>query len=335
MAESQPIASLKATDDSTLLIGNPLARARAALPYAVEVEGDQLLWTRDPSDEAMDSGMVGFHYGESVNGAIWAFLDLVDQPAESFGDFARRFGVLGIRDDGLPATAPIGRSGPYPLQKRRDGVVWFRESIAAWRMYAVALRSVLAVATAARNLHQSSYKEVLHEYGLDRFTWETFGEPIASSNSDEVSGLYIQWSTFLSPENLAHYIDDADSPDPRTAISSLVTNTWVKYGSLVPVIAWENSQSHMTLSLGGSSSGFYPSNMLFSVLSAQQAALLTSDGFDRLDRCSACSRIFVPAIRPGRHTRAYCDEHKLEGERERKRRWARKVAAERRAKQEA
>ena len=333
MGRTEPTTDFMGSGGPGLMITNPLARAKAALPNAVRIEGDRLLWSRDQSGAAMDGGMVGFHEGESVEGAMWQFLELIEQPNEAFEAFAQRYGVLGIRSDGLPATAQLsGEVNPYPEYQNHHGVHWFAESISTWRMYAVALRTVLALATTVRDSPETSYTEVLQVFGLDRFSWESFDVPMSIPGEDTISRLYLRWLEFLSPARLAEFLDDAQGHDPRFVITSVVTNTWLKYASLVPVIDWREGQSYMALSLGSTGLGFYPTNMLFSVLAAQLAALLTSDGFERLDRCSACGRIFVPAIRPGRHARAYCDEHKLEGDRERKRRWARKVAAERKAK---
>jgi hypothetical protein len=91
----------------------------------------------------------------------------------------------------------------------------------------------------------------------------------------------------------------------------------------------------MQLSLGGGQAlQIYPNNMLFSVLAAQLAALATSSGIDKVARCSVCGDLFEAIIRPGRHERTFCSklECRLEGERDRKRRWARKTAAAKRAK---
>jgi len=45
--------------------------------------------------------------------------------------------------------------------------------------------------------------------------------------------------------------------------------------------------------------------------------------------CAICGVSFHTKVKPGRHNRSFCPQHKVDGKNERKREWARKKAAER------
>lgn len=316
----------------SLVVENPLLGGRASVPPEIRLEGEMLAWRRGPSEQEME----GFVEGAPVDHAIWEFLELRDAPETAFLDFAQRYGVLGIRSDGLPATARRGNytTNIYPSPRQSDAdpeVWWFQEPVAAWRMYSVALRTVLSFAIALRNNPGVALDSVIRDYGIDRYTWEWLGLPIASSEKDEVSELYVRWVGFLSPDFILTNLARCGPKYAQQWLTRHISTTWLEWAGLVPVISWTSGEPRMTLSLGSHGQAVaLPDNMLFSVITAQLAALVTSPQFDRLDQCSVCGKLFVPGIKPGRHERSFCPDHKIEGERERKRRWARKQAAERR-----
>lgn len=53
-----------------------------------------------------------------------------------------------------------------------------------------------------------------------------------------------------------------------------------------------------------------------------------ADALERIAICSVCGVEFEQKIKTGRHTTNYCPEHKIEGDRKRKREWARRQASE-------
>lgn len=320
-------------DDEVLGVANPLNGARAVIPVEVMRDGDTLLWyLGEPwqsGDPVEDYGRWGFQRGEPVAGALWAFLDLIDAKPESFVTFARRYGVLAIGANGRPSSAQMyGSTGDLPCTVERDGHHWYVEPISAYRLYAVALRTLLAFSIAARGEEPIDSQAVLKEYDLDRFDWASLELPETSSD-EGVSGLFREWLRILNPQRLANILDGLPSIEAREMLGRHISRTWLAWSSLVPVLTWD-AEPRVTLGFGNPlTTMIFPSGMAFSVIVAQALAVLQSDGFARLDQCVICGRLFEPAIRPGRHTVAYCPEHKLEGDRARKRKWARRKAQER------
>ncbi len=322
-------------DDGLLGVGNPLDGARAVVPVEVITDGQNLLWRTgepwQPDDPVEEYGLWGFQRGDSVDGSLWAFLNLIDAEPESFVTFARRYGVLAIGANGRPSSAQavVGGDDDLPLVVEREGVRWYVEQIGAYRLYSVALRGLLSFSIAARGEDPIDGEAVLTAYGLDRFEWEAFGLPESRNDDSAVTGLYRLWLGTLNPLRLAHLIGGRSSMEARSILGQEFSRTWLAWASLLPIMSWEG-EPRLTLGFGNPhTTMMFPSGMAFSVIVAQALAVLQSDGFARLDQCALCGRLFEPAIKPGRHTVAYCADHKLEGERARKRKWARRKAQER------
>lgn len=316
-----------------LVMRDPLHGARAAVPIEVKRDGDMLLWRRDETNARFP--LEGFREGAPVDQTIWKFVELRDAEPDAFVDFAMQFGVLGIRTDGLPGTAPLRDHAVnmLPPVHTENGVTWHRESIEVWRMYAVSLRTVLAFATELQRNPAVPLDSVIRSYDLGKYSWESFNLPRSTDDDSGISGAFRVWATLLNPGTLLYNLAQTGPDHARAWLSNFISWFWIDYAGLKPIISWEDGATRMTLSLGRHFGAMLPNNFLFSVLAAQLTALVTSEEFERVDQCIVCGKLFVKAIKPGRHARAYCEDHKIEGERERKRRWARKVAAERKAKQ--
>lgn len=317
-----------------LAVTDPLDAARAVVPVETILDGETLLWRRgdlwEPGDPIADYLLRGFRRGGSVDGALWAFLDLWDAKGEDVAAFVRRYGAFGIRPDGKPSSAPIvGTASDLPPMVERDDVEWFVEPTAAYRGHAVALRALLAFSIAARGDDPLDGPAVLTAYGLDRFEWDAFGLAETYDDHGAVTGLYRQWLQNLNPRVLSDALDGRSSMEARAILGHRISLTWLAWASLTPVLTW-SAEPRLTLGFGDTRLRVLPAGGAFSVIVGQALAVLQSDGFERLDQCAVCGKLFEPAIKPGRHTVAYCPDHKLEGGRARKRKWARRKAQERR-----
>lgn len=317
-------------------VANPLEEARAVVPVEVRVEGDSLLWCLGPPWEPGDPvnlfDLRGFREGGSVAGALWAFVDLIDAEPEAVAAFARRYGVLALGANGRPSSAQTyGEERDLPSTvEGDDGVSWYSEPAAAYRLFAVALRAMLAFGIAARGKDAIDSKAVIRDYGLDRFDWDTFGMPETYGDDGGASGLFLLWLQYLHPQRLFRLVDGRASREARDMLSRYVSRTWLAWASLRPIMTWQD-EPRLTLDFGDPRTTLiFPAGMAFSVIVGQALAVLTSPAFERLALCAVCGRLYQPAIKPGRHTVAYCSEHKLEGDRARKRKWAQKKARERR-----
>ncbi len=316
-----------------LIIANPLARATAAIPIEVRLHEGQILWRR--GDSSKTGPLYGFKEGESVEDAIWAFLDLVDAPDQAFVEFAERYGPLALRSDCLPATYQVRDKWvdkmPPEIAIDRDPRRWYSENVNHWRMYAIGLRAVLAFARDLAEDPDLHPGDVIDKYDLRKYTAESLD--LANDVAGDPSWI---WSSLLDPMEISGIVERSGPDLAQRWLAFHFSTWWIAYAGLIPVLIWEGGAPRMTLTLGAGELNSMilklPQRMIFSVLVTQAAALITSEGIDRLDLCSVCGRLFLPTIKPGRHERSFCPEHKVEGDRERKRRWARKVAAERKAK---
>lgn len=330
MTTTLPIGS--APENLLLSIANPLTGTNVPLPIEIVREGTHLLWRRNDDGTAPLDDWNGFVEGESAENALWEFQRLSKASDDEIEAFARRYGVLGIRADGHPGTDPQIEGGMnlLPPFEMRDGAHWHIEDTRVWRAFAEGMRGMIAFALA---LHESEFvdpEKIIQDHDLIN-DWGVFGIP----HSEENHPHFIYWLTRLSPRFIAHNLERVGSEFMRTYLAYHLSSNWIPSAALAPVLRWEQGRPYMHLSLGGSTRNILPENALFSVLVAQMAALVISAGMDRVARCEICGDMFEPLVKPGRHERSFCSRHKLEGKRERKREWARKKAAERRAAQES
>jgi hypothetical protein len=309
---------------------SPFEIGFVAAPTAVRVVGDQILWRRD--EDNLHDSLAGFIEGAPVDRTIWEFLELKTATAEAFEAFAAHYGVLGIRTDGLPGIAEArGKVDAFPEQRVEDSEgSWYVEESGAWRVYAVALRAVLAASIELRDHDDPDWSTFLERWGLQEFTWESFGLPATETNEQVTDDLHALWRSTLSPDSLARKLRIL-SLEGRKWFPHFLSMSWMKYGNARPLLRWPDTDAAMRMEISVDPYNVWPANSLFSVITTQLTHILTSDQFDRMNQCSVCGRLFVAKKKPGPKTKPYCDEHRIEMDRERKRRWAQKEAAERKA----
>jgi hypothetical protein len=314
------------------LTRTPLNLDRVAVPTDVRVEGDSILWARDESN--MSDPLEGFVLGAPIERTIWEFLELRDASAHEIAAFARNYGVLGIRSDGLPGIAPDVRSSNSFLKRIEDEYgVWFVERWTLWRMYSVALRAVLAASIEIRDNQSPDWSTFEERWDLDRFTWKSFDLPTNNQPEGKVTDYFLTWTQRLWPGRLVHHLQQRDSEYQRQWLATHLSDSWVQWSNVTPRLSWDPDEPLMTLELTTVSFlNGWPTNSLFPVLVSQLMQVLSGPEFGRMTQCSICGRIFLQQIKTGRHERTYCDEHKIEAQREKKRRWARKKAEAKKAK---
>lgn len=314
-----------------LVFENTLATATTVIPIEITVEDGVILWKRRPVDE-WSWPLHGFQTGGPVDGALWRFLELSDAEDRQFIEFIQMYGVLGLRVDGLPHTAhrEYGEGEEeIPQERGPDGTWWFREEIATWKMYADGLRAILAF---ARELpFDADVASIFRKYRLRNELFSFYGLP-EMEDANHVSAIHARWMQ-SSPLALADALSrQATAKQRRSCLSWFITDQWINPSSLKPTIGWTEDDHSLQLTLGNANIySTVPENSLYRILISQLVSTMTSEPIERLDICTVCNRLFIPVIRPGRHSHSYCPDHKLEGDRDRKRRWARKAAAQKRA----
>jgi hypothetical protein len=207
------------------------------LPTRVELDGQKLIWALERSPEPMPSKRVGRH-----DDLLTRFIGLADAPDRAIGEYARRFGVLGICEHGIPCGTH-GGTGVHHCSRLvdhdwdrldADPEAYFDEwvshpgskdswdPIAGWRHYARQARAALAIAARVQ-VGQPGREE----------DWRTIYEWGWDENEDK--GVAGRWTD----PDLADELDDkeweifADTPlpdfssrvtfDPRTGAMQLRT----------------------------------------------------------------------------------------------------------------
>lgn len=311
-----------ATQSLALNIVNPLVNTKLPLPIELISEGGQLLWRR--ADEVSDA-LEGFVEGGDAKDALWEFIRLAQGSDSEIETFARKYGILGIRSDGRVGTDRKiqGNTNLLPPFEVREGRYWYIEDMRVWRAFAAGMKGTVALAMALHESPDIDPQAIFAEYEVPN-SWDSFGIPMNEENHPH----FVHWTTRTSTQLAAETLIQVGPEFARGWLAYHISSVWMESAALVPVLRWTDGHPQMHLSLGGSRNNILPENALFSVLVAQMAALVISTGMDRVVRCSVCGEMFEPLIKPGRHDRAFCPHHKIEGARERKRNWARKKATE-------
>lgn len=120
-------------DDDSGRQTRPLAARQWAIPAHVELQGERLLW----SDEPSRVGRVGPHLLEG-------FVSLADAPPERILSYATRWGVLELCEHNMPPSHQTLQGGLCAPRETRDGR--FFEPVAAWRWWANRAKATLTIA---------------------------------------------------------------------------------------------------------------------------------------------------------------------------------------------
>lgn len=293
-----------------------LATHRLSVPTAVGIGDGRLRWRLDDR---------GWREGEFASGCLDAFVALTDADDEACAAFARRFGPLGVLDDGrLGPSIEVVPLGDFPPEGvDRDGVRWFAERLDLWRYYAWNLRDLLDLARALRGAeHYVDPDAVL--VPLDRrgltdalsLLWE---ENLVHSRTALVDGI---WKRNLTIR---------DHVDQRAWLASTVSTTWLSASAVEPIMRWTGSTPRVELGLGVGLPvdvlTTWPPAPVATVLAAGLAAALTD--VHALGACTweGCG-LPVAGVRKQRADQPrYCERHWHEARRRTKRESAARTRA--------
>jgi hypothetical protein len=288
---------------TTIVAVDSLASVKTWLPEEIRLGEGFIEWqTRGFLPEARREG-------ESARAILSAFLRLARATdPDRFLDFARRYGVLGITESGVPGMATS------TLPPRIND--WFREPIEAWRMYAWNARAIITLAKALEGNQRIDGAGTLERAGVEMPT-----TPISTDAH-----------FLLMPSAIAYNLKEKSLVEQREWLAWYVDRIWIDPGKLRAVLVWQRDLPHMSFSLGGGPmTGVWPPNATFTVLAARLAAYLTSDAVRRIATCSLCGEIYEASRKPAAHRPNYCDPCAAIKQTEHKRVWARKNAARSRA----
>ncbi len=239
-----------------------------AVPRAVSLDMEETILRWSPAYDWV--------YQEPTFGMLADFVDLGTASPSGILGFARRWGVLGFCEHGLPAShdllSPTGRTfGCDPLRDEkslRTGGGW--EPLSLWRDYARWARAILSAAV---------------EIGG--------GSPdVPGCDSEFVrSGLAMESVT-------GPYAVQRRAPSCQDIAEGV--NRWLALGDVRPAV-WpgEDETAELTILYGGAESGYRPECRLFGALAIQLMQSVTGDTLPV--RCP-CGRLFKRTKR----NRKYC-----------------------------
>lgn len=287
-----------------------------ATPAEVTVSDGRLRWRLNDR---------GWQEGEVATGCLDAFVALTDADDGACAVFARRFGPLGVLDDGRlgPTAGPFPLGAFPPVGTDSDGVRWFAERLDLWRSYAWNLRDLLNLAAALRD--------------ADRFV-EPDAVLVPLVRRGESNG-----AAFHKREDLVHsrveLVEGHRNEDggtrllasQRAWLATAVSATWLAPSRVEPILRWTGGIPRLELGLGtGIRSGTllsWPSAPVTTVLAVALAATMTD--LHALGACTweGCGMPVAGTRKQRADQPRYCDRHRLEA----RRRTKRDTAAKRRA----
>ena len=257
----------------------PMQSGRLFVPQKIQVDGDSLTWSWVPpwvpqGDEKRVT------YRQAKPGMLADFIRLHDANDETILAYARKWGMLGLCEHGLPCSHNQGTSGPSclpmlvtPLPRQKGSTFRLMEPLAAWRIWSRKAQSFINIGA---RLNQGKLPRVedwqmlkdLRDSGLGETEHEPFMETVSNARAE-----------------LAYELDG-----------------WISIGQVRPRISWRNDKA--CFSLDAVSSG--PN--LFGLLALNIAvAIASGDGEKGLAVCSACGDSYIPTRRPDPNRRNYCE----------------------------
>lgn len=293
-----------------------LATERLAVPTAVTIGNGRLRWRLDNR---------GWQEGEVASGCLDAFVALTDGDDDACASFVRRFGPLGVLDDGR--LGPSG--GAFPLGKfppegvDRDGVRWFAERLDLWRSYAWNLRDLLDLARALRDAERFVDPDTVlapfsQRGAADGFVFHGRGD-LVHSRKELVDGL---WNENLNMRRLA---------PQREWLATAVSESWLSGSTVEPILRWTAITPRLELGLGvdlrPAPIMTWPSAPVATVLAVGLAAALTD--VHALGACTweGCGLPVAGIRRQRKDQPRYCDRHRQEAIRKAKRESAARMRA--------
>jgi hypothetical protein len=256
----------------------PMPAGRLFVPEGIALDGEFLTWPWVRAGEEKQ-----LTYRQAKPGMLTDFMRLHDATDEGILTYARRWGVLGLCEHGLPCSHnqyPDGLlHGVRPClpmlatsPRNAESDIRLKEPVAAWRMWSRKAQSLINIGARlnqgklARVEDWQTLKE-LRDFGLGATESEPFMANVANARAE-----------------LGDTLDG-----------------WISIGQVRPRISWQKDKARF--SLDAVSSG--PN--LFGILALNIAvAIAAGDGEKGLAICSACGLSYIPARRPDPNRSNYC-----------------------------
>jgi len=225
-------------DEEGFLGNAELSPQAAAAPAYVRLDGDRLVWSWfDPADAAKRPTEA------DPKGMLDGFIKIRD--GAGVLRFARRYGVLGICEHGLPASHnPPGQC--YPLGWDGLGAC---EPVDRWLHFAGQARAMVAIAAHLRQ-----------------------DKPGTADDWRAVFAAYPREQIDALCERLAQLVDTG-----RFYLRH-VLHEWLTWGDVRPTLHWPIDEEAPSLSFTGGTFGLLGVQLLFAIAAAHQLAICSGCG---------------------------------------------------------
>jgi len=280
----------------------PMASGLLFVPQEIELDGEFLTWSWvAPWAWSEDGPKVRYRHPKP--GMLADFLRLEDARDDKILAYARRWGVLGICDHGLPCSHNQYPTGilegvkpclPILATPLSPGEYRVREPLVIWREWS---RKAQALINISVQLNQDRFPRV-----EDWRVVKGLGASDLGQTERDLSDLGL-----VEPPD-RRSMNDSTKLDKAHRALAYELDGWISMGQIRPRISWERqrqpdrmSQANWVgrFSLDAVSSG--PN--LFGLLAL---GLLLAIARTSLAVCSACANSYIPKRRPNPNRRNYC-----------------------------
>jgi hypothetical protein len=206
-------------------------------------------------------------------GLLEDFVQLYRSSDEEILKYARRWGVLGICEHGLPSShnSETGPAGCFPNELDK-GWLWFTEPVERWRYFS---RKFSAIQYVGAYLNQDKLG--------DEVDWELIERPRVYLNQN------------FEPRQRPRF--PADLAEGRLLLAREL-NKLIRIGQVRPGVAWDEKKAHWQITLEADS--------LLNLFGLVGLSLVQSICRQDLVICSACGNSYKPKRRPNPERRNYC-----------------------------
>ncbi len=311
--------------DIALVIEDPLRDAAVTIPRAIGYDRVRGFIEWEPPMDGTAR--------PSARGLIQKFIDLHGKDDAAIFLFATKFGALGLTTGGLieGSRGTHSPGGQQDLMEYDHHSGRFRERIAHWRPYIASLRYLVACVTQLRVDPTKAPGEILQAEGFPgsrEELWDSFGLGMDYSRAD------YYFLLAHGPHTVCHNLERFEADDVLKWLSYYIADNWIPLGGLHIGLASDGAAIKTVIRLGGmrpASGSIMEANSLINMLVGQLVALATKPVPSEMVACSKCGSYYEPLRRPKKSEPHYCEPCKAEVAKERKRRWAARNRAAKKA----
>ncbi len=311
--------------DIALVIEDPLRDAAVTIPRTVAYDRVEGFIEWEPPIAGTTQ--------PSARGLIQKFIDLHGKDDPAIFLFASKYGALGLTREGLiEGSRGTNRpGGTQDLMAYDPDSGRFRERIAHWRPYIASLRYLVACVTQLRVKPDTSPMNILRKEGFPESReelWESFGLELRYDSPG---------FGFLlgdGPHTVCHNLERFEADDVLKWLSYYIAENWIPLGGLHIGLASDGATIRTVIRLGGrrpERGSIMEANSLINMLVGQLVALATRPAPSEMVACSKCGSYYEPLRRPKKSEPHYCEPCKAEVAKERKRQWAARNRAAKKA----